>query len=226
MTARSKTADQYCTSLTPCSIKPSFKFVAPFLGGKRVLDLGSGTGEYLEKFDQRSVGVEVSGPNLGILKSRQLKVVGADVNQVLPFADGSFEAVFCSHILEHVDAPICLLRDSHRVLNEDGILIIGLPLERSLYTLLSGDDYFDHHPTHLYSFSRDGLLRLLDKSGFIHVHTFVDLPLVRRWKIWWLLNLAQGLPFQLTSLVASNYWVVARKTSMKYRLTEFGSHLL
>lgn len=226
MTARSKTADQYCTSLTPCSIKPSFKFVAPILGGKRVLDLGSGTGEYLEKFDQRSVGVEVSGPNLRILKSKQLKVVGADVNQVLPFADVSFEAVFCSHILEHADAPICLLRESHRVLNEDGILIVGLPLERSLYTLLSGDDYFDHHPTHLYSFSRDGLLRLLDKSGFIHVHTFVDLPLVRRLKIWWLLNLAQGLPFQLTSLVASNYWVVARKTSMKHRLTEFGSHLL
>lgn len=211
MTAKSKTAGQYRTSLTPCSIKPSFKFIAPFLSGKRVLDLGSGTGEYLEKFDQRSVGVEVSGPNLEILRSRQLKVVGADVNQALPFADGSFEAVFCSHILEHVDAPICLLRESNRALNEDGILIIGLPLERSLYTLLSGDDYFDRHPSHLYSFSQDGLLRLLDKSGFIHVYTFVDLPLVRRLQIWWLLNLAQSFPFRLTSLVASNYWVVARK---------------
>jgi SAM-dependent methyltransferase len=212
VTATSKTADQYRTSLTLCSIKPSFKFVAPFLSGKRVLDLGSGTGEYLEKFDQRSVGVEVSEPNLGILRSKQLKVVGADVNQALPFAGGSFEAVFCSHILEHVDAPISLLRESHRVLNQDGILIIGLPLERSLYTLLSGDDYFDRHPTHLYSFSRDGLLRLVDKSGFIHGYTFVDLPLIRRLRTWWLLNLAQSLPFRLTSLVASNYWVVAQKT--------------
>ncbi|MSU78870.1 MAG: methyltransferase domain-containing protein [Gemmataceae bacterium] len=52
-----------------------------------------------------------------------------DVHQPLPFADGSFDTVYHSHLLEHLPADCALgfLRECRRVLTPGGIMRIAVP---------------------------------------------------------------------------------------------------
>ncbi|HKP43758.1 glycosyltransferase [Mycobacterium sp.] len=45
----------------------------------------------------------------------------------LPFADGSFDAVFYHHVIEHVDKPAGSLRELARVLRPGGLIFVGTP---------------------------------------------------------------------------------------------------
>jgi SAM-dependent methyltransferase len=46
----------------------------------------------------------------------------------IPFRDGSFDAVLCSHVLEHVPDDRRALRELHRVLRRDGLAILLVPV--------------------------------------------------------------------------------------------------
>ncbi len=189
----------------------SYKYIIPYISGKRVLDLGCGSGVYLEKFGNNSIGVDASIVNLRRLRSKELPGLRADICRRLPFQEGSFDVVFCSHILEHVSSPFDLLKECRRVLKNDGIIIVTVPIEKSLARLILRDHYYRGHPTHLYSFSMDGMKQLLSLSGFKFCARFVDLPGVRKIHGLWLLDLFQKLPFSFSRRIASNFWVIGEK---------------
>ena len=46
----------------------------------------------------------------------------------LPYADKSFDIIFCNHVLEHVLAPYICIQEMKRVLKDDGCIIIGVPV--------------------------------------------------------------------------------------------------
>lgn len=56
-------------------------------------------------------------------------VIRHDLRRVLPLTDGSFDAVYASHVLEHLepDAGARLLRECHRVLRPEGTVRIVVP---------------------------------------------------------------------------------------------------
>lgn len=45
----------------------------------------------------------------------------------LPFGDESVDEIYCSHFLEHVNNPIAIMREFHRVLKVNGLLTIIVP---------------------------------------------------------------------------------------------------
>jgi predicted SAM-dependent methyltransferase len=57
------------------------------------------------------------------------EVISCDLRKGIPFADGQFEFVYHSHVLEHFDLPGArkLLRECHRVLAPGGIIRISVP---------------------------------------------------------------------------------------------------
>jgi SAM-dependent methyltransferase len=206
------TANQYEQLLTPCRVSFAYNLVAPLLAGKKILDIGCSTGEYLERFSETSVGLDFSEPNLAHCRKRGLTVQKADFNQPLPFPDRSFDAAFCSHVLEHVDSPLNLLREMNRVLKPKGQAVIALPIENSLARILLRDPYFAGHPTHIYSFSLTGILRLAEASMFKTDRIILDFPLLRRVNSRRLLSIAQWLPKKTGMLLASNVWIIATKS--------------
>jgi SAM-dependent methyltransferase len=188
----------------------SFRYVLPWCSHQAVLDLGCAKGAYLRQFAAESLGVDVSRPNLEHCRSLGLRAVDMDLNRELPIPAESFPVVFCSHVLEHVDAPIQLLRECHRVLMPGGRLILGLPIETSIVNWVRGQKYFYHHPGHLYSFSLENIDALLKKTGF-EIERFYFEPRILQTQLW--LALIQRISAKLAHPLALAYWILARKES-------------
>lgn len=58
---------------------------------------------------------------------------GVDL-QNLPYADGSFDLILCSHVLEHVPDDRRALRELHRVLSPQGLLLLLVPVRSEAKT--------------------------------------------------------------------------------------------
>lgn len=82
----------------------------------RLLNVGCG-----QRYDRRWVNLDLS--------SRDASVVQCDINHGLPFADGSFDAVYHSHVFEHLkpEQGQRLLKECFRVLAPGGVLRIVVP---------------------------------------------------------------------------------------------------
>jgi SAM-dependent methyltransferase len=50
----------------------------------------------------------------------------------LPFSDDSFDAVICSHVLEHIPEDVTVAHEMARVLTRDGVALIQVPVDPNL----------------------------------------------------------------------------------------------
>lgn len=57
--------------------------------------------------------------------------VAVDITRMDPFEDGSFDAVICSHVLEHVPDDAAAMSELHRVLRPGGWAMVVVPLDRT-----------------------------------------------------------------------------------------------
>lgn len=96
----------------------------------RILDLGCGDGrlsaELIEKGHEVS-GVDVSLEGIEAAQSKGINAVRADMEEKLPFPDSCFDAVLLLDTLEHLYDQEGIIREVHRVLKDDGKLIISYP---------------------------------------------------------------------------------------------------
>lgn len=188
----------------------SWRFVYPYLRDKKVLDVGCSDGLYLKHMSKDSVGIEQLPSLAEFGRSKGLNIINGDVLEELSkINNGSFEAVFFSHVMEHVDCPIVMLKEIRRVLQPQGVIILGLPIERNIFRDLLRMDYFNG--THIYAFSVRNANKLLTDTGFRVEKIFFHLPKCQTLpgstieKIW---NFA-AWPFREYFSMA--YWVVASK---------------
>ena len=145
----------------------SYEFVLQFLDPMdKVLDLGSGVGEGSAMLASKAA--EVWGADYDqetVLEARARHGLanlhfGVEDAHALDYADGAFDVVVCSNVMEHVSDDALMLQNCHRVLREDGTLILEVPLlaERPFPVPLV--------PSHLREYRPAPLLSLLERSGF------------------------------------------------------------
>jgi SAM-dependent methyltransferase len=98
---------------------------------RSILDVGSGGGAILaalRKPEARCVGVEVSDSAVSALRARGLEAERVDLEQGrLPFPDGTFDAVLCYDVFEHLFSPEALLVEIRRVLAPGGAAFLCVP---------------------------------------------------------------------------------------------------
>jgi SAM-dependent methyltransferase len=79
-----------------------------------------------------------------------------DVRSMPGIPDESFDCVFCSGVLEHVDDYLGGLREITRILKPGGILLLGLPFRQALH--MAPNDYW--------RFTEYGIRHLLHHNGY------------------------------------------------------------
>jgi ubiquinone/menaquinone biosynthesis C-methylase UbiE len=102
------------------------------LGGKRVLDIGSGMGGFLIAAARNAMHVVGLEPNVDYCMITRLRgaryglipSVVRSVGETLPFPDQSFDVVLAQDILEHVRDPDATLREMRRVVRPGGIALV------------------------------------------------------------------------------------------------------
>jgi SAM-dependent methyltransferase len=98
----------------------------PSIASGRVMDLGCGAGDSVEQFRNVNPSVDWVGadiersPEVASRRRTDAPFVVFDGVR-LPFDDGSFDAVYCKQVLEHVRSPAPLLAEVARVLSPGGV---------------------------------------------------------------------------------------------------------
>jgi SAM-dependent methyltransferase len=152
--------------------------------GKRVLDLGAGTGAFLN-----------------VIKSEALSTVAVEMDRSMKsFIDGKVSNVYSSlddaiagselvdvvvsfDVFEHLVDPVSYLKDIKKVLKKNGQVIIGVPNQKDFYKdIVTSYKRHFYHVEHLWYFSLESLKFLAEESGFyikrpgyLHKYTFMNI---------------------------------------------------
>jgi ubiquinone/menaquinone biosynthesis C-methylase UbiE len=100
----------------------------------RILDLGTAEGRMLSRIKDQypstlCVGLEYSRDLLevGAALFQDLSFIRADAQNMSFFKDASFDVIVAAALVEHLQAPVEMLREGFRVLKQGGILIMTTP---------------------------------------------------------------------------------------------------
>lgn len=135
----------------------------------RVLDLGCGTGAFLQAMRPR--GWLMQGLEPSPQAATAARVRGLDVHvgtlESARYPDARFQAVFAHHVLEHVVDPVATAREVHRILLPRGYFLVVVPNVESLWFRVFGADWFPLEiPRHIHHFSPATLRLVAERSGF------------------------------------------------------------
>jgi SAM-dependent methyltransferase len=138
-----------------------------WFAGARFLDIGSGAAYFARTAPSAALVVgadtDLAALREGATVGPRRFTVGAD-GGAIPFRDGSFDGVHCAHVIEHLPEPERMVREIHRVLRDDGVVMIRTPDVRR-----AGFRFWVDH-THRRPFTRQSLHGLLTSQGFVVFH--------------------------------------------------------
>lgn len=148
------------------------------LGRGKILDIGCGTGEFLNSL--KIAGWETLGLEPDEV-ARNKAINTYDLN-ILPTTDlfslkeNTFDVITMWHVLEHVHQLHEYLERIHKILKKSGILCIAVPN----YTSLDANHYQSSWaaydvPRHLYHFSPTSMKHLLSKHK-LEIHKTLAMP--------------------------------------------------
>jgi SAM-dependent methyltransferase len=108
-------------------------------GGGRRLEVAPGLRPRFPLEDTQFV--DISEPALAKLRERGAAVALSQITS-LPFTNGSFDLVCAFDIVEHVDNEDGALSELSRVMKEDAVLLLSVPLHPARWTAF--DDFVGH----------------------------------------------------------------------------------
>lgn len=129
---RSSRYYDYITLNRDAWIKQLAKSIPP---GREVLDVGAGSCPYREHFSHCVYKTQ----DFALLDGEQLRdgeygrIDYCSEITAIPVANGSFDVIVCTEVLEHVPEPILAVREFGRILRANGVLILSAPLGSGIH---------------------------------------------------------------------------------------------
>jgi len=120
--------------------------------GASFLDVGCGAGYNLVLAKAKScvvTGVDPTPYKHGVGRvevsaSNPLRIIEASAEK-LPFPDNAFHVVFSSHVLEHIRNKELAFNELERVMERDGVMILGMPTATMAWINLVSQLLFNTH---------------------------------------------------------------------------------
>lgn len=178
--------------------------LSPALRGS-YLDVGSGNGELIDRVIREfPVTAHACDYRADLMTIGGIKVDVVDLNRApLPYADGSFDLVTCTEVIEHLEHFRFAIREITRVLRPGGVFVVSTPNVLNLRSRLRylffgffnmfgplrfGDDRYHSTHGHINPVSYFYLAHALRGAGFAEISVSVDkfqrgsfIPLVLLW---------------------------------------------
>lgn len=151
--------------------------------GKRILDIGSGYGFFLEeakKIGLKTKGIEPSKQIFGLSKHRKLDIKNLNFDQFTILNKEKYDFITLIHVIEHVGNPQNFLKQTISLLNPGGILYLETPnLDSHLFYSEQHNYTFLTPPDHLWLFSKQSFLHyylILNSSNLKFQFSTYSLP--------------------------------------------------
>lgn len=156
-----------------------YQLVAKYCKGKRLLDVGSGTGAFLNHAQIKgldAIGVEPDKEARALAKEKYAVSV-YDEAALNELESSSFDAITMWHVLEHVPNLDERLFQLKRLLHPGGRIFVAVPNPNS-YDAKHYKAYWAAYdvPRHLWHFTPQSMRRLLEKNK-LHLHTMLPMKL-------------------------------------------------
>jgi len=162
-----------------------FEMLEAHAPGRRILDIGSGPGYFLEAGRERGwqvLGFEPSRIATDYAKARGLAVVNDFFSAAKARAHGSFDAISLSMVLEHVRDPVGLIEEARSLLVPGGLLLLISPndfnpLQMTLWKKLGFQPWWVNPKHHLNYFNTASACEFLAPRNFEILHLETSYPL-------------------------------------------------
>jgi SAM-dependent methyltransferase len=162
----------YCLKPGPYSSHSLLLAEFPLRGeGRRVLDVGCAEGYLSEILAKRGFKV-VSIDRPDTPHASTIEFAGADLDNGLPPLTGFFDYVICADVLEHLRAPLKLLKECRALLAPNGVLLGSLPNSGHAWfrwNVLRGrfpqDERGLFDSTHLHFYTWEGWVEVFRRAG-------------------------------------------------------------
>lgn len=142
--------------------------------GKKLLDIGSGPGDFLVCAKNRGwkiLGIEPSKAAYKYSKNKNLPIINKFFTYDNLKQFGKFDVIHASMVLEHVPDPVSFISDAKKLLKQNGLIAIYCPndynsLQELLYKKLKYKPWWVVPKHHLNYFSASSMKDVLTKNGF------------------------------------------------------------
>lgn len=157
------------------------------LRGKKVLEVGSGPGIFLQMCKER--GALITGLDLSVNSSKiaqrnfGFSLVTKSLEEAMTqgdFADGSFDWIFAFEVIEHVYRPVDFLKCIYRLTKPGGHACLSTPNFGLFYNMGSAAPALRGIADHIHFFDKATLSSCLTQSGFKVVETFTVSPIAMK----------------------------------------------
>jgi SAM-dependent methyltransferase len=155
----------------------------------RLLDFGCGSGsdvDFFHSLGYHAEGVDISETVIRHARGRfpHARFTLVQPDRPIPYPDGSFDAIFCSEVIEHVYDVDALFHEFARLLRPGGLLILTTPyhglVKNVLIALLFFERHFDPTWQHIRFFTKRSRARVCLAHG---LRPFVWKCLGRFWPV-------------------------------------------
>jgi SAM-dependent methyltransferase len=173
-------------------------WLSSFSGPRRALDVGCGTGYFLQML--RKKGWEVAGVEPVPVAQRLAQQKGLNVVSRLDEAQGPFGVITLWHVLEHLHNPADTLRQLDRLLAADGWLLLSMPNPLCLDAQYFGPSWVAYDaPRHLVHYRPQDVEHLARQTGFT-IFRLAMLPFDPVYNVF--LSLQQSTSLSLSQIIS------------------------
>ena len=95
--------------------------------------------------------------------------------------NSNFDLIRLHHVFEHVSDPVTTLNQIYQLLDDEGIVVLTIPIADYVFSKYNHNAYLIQAPHHFQLFTISGIIKLVEKNNFIIKSVFRNAKGISNW---------------------------------------------